>query len=76
MRADRSWLPSAISALAVAILSVLWRTWSTMRDSASLMAYSERSRSPNSSPRVTASRALRSPLAMQSAKWRAWANGR
>ena len=29
--ADRSWLPVAISALAMAMLSVLWRTWCTTR---------------------------------------------
>ena len=38
VRAERSWLPWAISALAVAMLSVLWRTWCTMRPSAPLMA--------------------------------------
>ncbi|MNT98560.1 hypothetical protein D3C72_2411740 [compost metagenome] len=76
MRADRSWLPVAISALAMAMLSVLWRTWCTMRPKALLMEYSERSRSPNSSPRVTDSCMLRSPPAMRSASPLACSRGR
>ena len=50
--------------------------WSTMRDSASLAAYSERSRSPNSSPRVTGLTCAQvTRWQLQSARWRAWANG-
>ena len=37
VRIERSWLPVAISALAIAMLSVLWRTCCTMRPRASLM---------------------------------------
>ncbi len=78
VRTDRSWLPVAISALAMAMLSVLWRTCCTMPDSDSLMACSERSRSPNSSARCACpcTPALRSPAAMRSASSLASARGR
>ncbi len=77
VRADRSWLPVAICALATAMLSVVWRTSCTMRASESRMPASERSSSPNSSPRCTSTAcSRRSPSATRAASALASASGR
>ena len=64
VRIDRSWLPVAISAEAVEMLSVLERTWPTSWCSAPCIWPSARSRSPISSRRVEFSVCDRSPPAI------------
>ncbi len=75
VRTDRSWLPVAISALAMAMLSVLRRTCCTTPESASPMAPSDRSSSPNSSPPPRGTGEARSPAAMRAAAALASASG-
>ncbi len=70
VRLERSWLPLAISRLAVAMFSLASRTCDTMPDNPPRMLSSARCRSATSSRPCTAIWRERSPLAM------AWASSR
>ena len=76
VRADRSWLPVAISALAVAMLLLASRTCETMAPRLCSMCTRARCRSATSSRPTTSMRCDRSPPAMACAIWRARSRGR
>ena len=67
VRCAKSLLPEAISELAVAIPTVVWRTWFTICANDAVMLASDFIRSPNSSLRRVSICTLRSPLAMRAA---------
>ena len=71
----RSALPAAISALAVRIESLDWRTWAMVRASDSDITRNAVINSPNSSLRRVAGTALRSPWAMRPASSTASCSG-
>ena len=75
VRWAKSLLPEAISLLAVAMLSVLWRTCATMVPKERFMVASERIKSPNSSARDSSTCPLRSPSAMRVASALACSKG-
>ena len=76
VRADRSWLPDAIWPLAVAMESVPWRTWPTMRCRLSFMCCRACSSWPVSSLPCTSMRLPRSPAATACARLTACCRGR
>ncbi|MOA01634.1 hypothetical protein D3C78_1210540 [compost metagenome] len=76
VRADRSWLPEAISWLAVAILPLASRTWRTIAPRPFCISSSARCRSATSSRPSISARCDRSPCAIASALWRARSRGR
>ena len=76
VRADRSWLPLAISTDADDTESTPERTSVTTPRSCVDMADNERSIWPNSSLRVECSSCVRSPAAMASMALTAWSSGR
>ncbi|EWS63260.1 hypothetical protein Y695_03509 [Hydrogenophaga sp. T4] len=75
MRVDKSWLPEAISALAVPMLSVLLRTSPTMRTSADCMPPSAVMSWVSSSRPTVEIVWVRSPCMMAVATRWAWSSG-
>ena len=76
VRADKSWLPLAISWLATEMLPPASRTWATMAPRPACMSSSARCRAAASSRPSTAMRRDRSPLAIDCARARAASSGR